>query len=352
MKSRYRAARDQVSTCCAGPLEDRPFRAAVLDAIRSAIPFDAYVWVATDPVSSVGVSPLAFLPSFDMRRLPRLIRAKYSTATNRWTSLDGCASLAAATGGRLSDSRLWRVGSETLKVADIASMVLRDRYGCWGFVDLWRYDEPGFSDEERQFATTLLPEITAAQRARVARMFEPAGDQPSTAPALVLFDDDLNAVGETPAAEHSFRRLLPTNPGESPVPAAALNVAAQLLATENGVDTSAAVSRAHAGGGAWVALNAARLQTSSQGIAASIAVTVDPITLSDRVDVFSRAAGLTPREAGVLVELSRGNATRRIARELGISEYTVQQHLTAIFAKSGSASRAELVARACGSATA
>jgi DNA-binding CsgD family transcriptional regulator len=352
VKSRYRAVRDQVGACCAGPLEDRPFRAAVLDAIRSAIPFDAYVWVATDPVSSVGVSPLAFLPSFDMRRLPRLIQAKYSTATNRWTSLDGCASLAAVTGGQLSASRLWQVGSETVKVSDIALMVLRDRYGCWGFVDLWRYDEPTFSDEEIEFVTMRLPEITAAQRTRVARMFEPAADQPSTAPALVLFDDELSAVGETPAAEHSFRRLLPTNPGESPIPAAALNVAAQLQAAEEGIDASAATSRAHAGGGTWVALNAARLQTSGQDITASIAVTVDPIALSDRVDIFSRATGLTPREADVLVEISRGNATRSIARELGISEYTVQQHLTAIFAKSGSASRAELVARACGSGTA
>jgi DNA-binding CsgD family transcriptional regulator len=352
MKSRYRAARDAVSACCAGPLDDRPFRAAVLDAIRPAVPFDAYVWVLTDPVTSVGVSPLAYLPSFDMRRLPRLIRAKYATAINRWTALDGVASLAVATAGQVSDSRLWRVASETLKVVDIASAVLRDRYGCWGFVDLWRYDEPTFSDEEREFATMLLAAITAAQRARVARMFGSADQQPSTAPALVLFDDDLNAVGETPAAEHSFRRLLPTNPGESPVPAAALNVAAQLLAAEENVDTSAATSRVHAGGGAWVALNAARLQASGPGMPASIAVTVDPITLSDRVDVFSRATGLTAREAEVLVELSHGNATRRIARDLGISEYTVQQHLTAIFAKSGSASRAELVARACGSATA
>jgi hypothetical protein len=54
----------------------------------------------------------------------------------------------------------------------------------------------------------------------------------------------------------SAMRLLPTNPGESPVPAAALNVAAQLLAAEEDVDTSAATSRVHAGGGAWVALNA------------------------------------------------------------------------------------------------
>jgi DNA-binding CsgD family transcriptional regulator len=75
------------------------------------------------------------------------------------------------------------------------------------------------------------------------------------------------------------------------------------------------------------------------------------ISLADRVDIFSRATGLTVRETDVLVELSRGNPTRRIARDLGVSEYTVQQHLAAIFTKSGTGSRAELVARACGSAT-
>jgi DNA-binding NarL/FixJ family response regulator len=348
---RYRAANDQVTACCAGPLEDRPFRAAVLDAISPAMAFDAYVWVLTDPVSSVGVSPLAYLPAFDMRRLPWLIRAKYATAINRWTTFDGCETLAVATDGRLSRSQLWRVSTQTLHVTDIASMVLRDRHGCWGFIDLWRYDGPDFSDDERKFVTALLPTITVAQRARVARMFESTPEQPSVPPALALFDDDLNAVGETPSADRSFRRLLPTDPGDSPIPAAALNVAAQLLAAEEGVDTSAATSRMHAGGGAWVALTAARVKASTQGMPASIAVTVDPISLADRVDIFSRATGLTVRETDVLVELSRGNPTRRIARDLGVSEYTVQQHLAAIFTKSGTGSRAEQVARACGSAT-
>ncbi|ORV61229.1 hypothetical protein AWC06_12720 [Mycobacterium fragae] len=343
--------REQISACCAGPLDDRAFRAATLDALGVAVPFDAYVWVLTDPVSAVGVSPLAYLPSFDMRRLPRLIRAKYATAINRWTTLHGCVSLVAATKGRLSESRLWRVGSETLRVADIASMVLRDRHGCWGFVDLWRYDGRPFSDEECAFAATLLAMITTAQRARVARMFEPAHDQPSIAPALVLYDDDLNAVGETPAAEPSFRRLLPTQSGDSPVPAAALNVAAQLLAAEEGTDTSPATSRVHAGGAAWLALTAARLQAGSPGMPPSVAVTIDPITVAERLDVFSRATGLTTRETDVLVELSHGNSTRHIARNLSISEFTVQEHLKAIFAKSATASRAQLVARACGTAT-
>lgn len=68
--------REQISACCASPLDDRAFRAAVLDAIGDAVPFDAYVWVLTDPVSSVGISPLAYLPSFDMRRSARAGRSR------------------------------------------------------------------------------------------------------------------------------------------------------------------------------------------------------------------------------------------------------------------------------------
>jgi DNA-binding NarL/FixJ family response regulator len=85
-------------------------------------------------------------------------------------------------------------------------------------------------------------------------------------------------------------------------------------------------------------------------MAASIAVTIDSIRLADRVDVFGRAHAFTKRETDVVVELSRGNSTRQAAHQLGLSEYTVQDHLKAIFAKSSTSSRAELIARASGTA--
>jgi DNA-binding NarL/FixJ family response regulator len=244
------------------------------------------------------------------------------------------------------------VASEDIAVVDILSAVLRDRYGCWGVIELWRYDGSPFGAEELDFLSTLLPPITQAQRARVAWTFRSVpSDEPAIPPALVLFDDELNAVGETAAAEHTFRRLLPTEPAAEPVRGAALNVAAQLLAVEAGVDACPATARVHLGGGTWLTCTAARLRASGS-MPASIAVTIDPIAPADRVDIFSRAHGLTARETDVLFELSRGNSTRIIARDLGLSEYTVQEHLKAIFTKSDTASRAELVARACGSAKA
>src|SRR4051794_35987123 len=63
----------------------RPLRAAVLDRLHPTVDFDAYVFVLTDPRTSVGVDPLADVPLLD--QLPRVIRLKYATAVNRWTAL-------------------------------------------------------------------------------------------------------------------------------------------------------------------------------------------------------------------------------------------------------------------------
>jgi DNA-binding NarL/FixJ family response regulator len=129
-------------------------------------------------------------------------------------------------------------------------------------------------------------------------------------------------------------------------------VAAQLLAAERGIDSSLPRGRMHAYRGAWVTLQAARLRPSDATMPASIAVSIDAIGLADRVDIFGRAHGFTKRELDVVVELFRGHSTRHTARRLGLSEYTVQDHLKAIFAKSSTSSRGELIARASGTAAA
>ena len=179
----------------------------------------------------------------------------------------------------------------------------------------------------------------------------PAGGEASVEhePAVVLFDDELEAVSQTVAAQQRFRRLLPTNPSESPVPAAALNVAAQLLAREAGVDDAPARARVHSHDGLWVTLYAGRLQHTASDMTASIAVSVDPIGTADRMEVFTHSHGFTPRETDVIVRLSGGGSTRVVARQLGLSEYTLQDHLKAMFAKTATGSRAELLALANGS---
>ncbi len=57
------------------------------------------------------------------------------------------------------------------------------------------------------------------------------------------------------------------------------------------------------------------------------------------------AAALTDRQRHVFEVLLKGLSNKQIARELGISEYTVKEHVTAILTAFGVKSRLELVLR-------
>ncbi|MEZ4239454.1 MAG: response regulator transcription factor [Myxococcota bacterium] len=55
-------------------------------------------------------------------------------------------------------------------------------------------------------------------------------------------------------------------------------------------------------------------------------------------------AGLTPREAEVLREVARGRTNKAIARRLGVSDRTVDRHVSNILAKLGLPSRSAATA--------
>lgn len=325
-------------------------RAAVLAEIRQVVYFDAYVWVLTDPTTTVGASPLAEVPS--LRDLPTLIRLKYLTPTNRWTTLavDGVATLVEATGGHVERSLVWRELLRGYGVLDVASMVLRDTHGSWGFLDLWRSapTSRAFSRSEQAFLASVLPGVTQSLRASLAGTFAVSvEDTPSDGPAVLLLNDTLELAMRTPQADAELRALLPTLPGQSPVPAVALNVAAQLLAVESGVDAHEPAARLHRGGGRWLQVRAARLDPEPE-TGAMIAVTIEQAPPAQRVELYCRAIGLTARERELVGHLVGGADTRSAAAVLGIGEYTVNDHLRSIFAKAGVNSRRQLITRGHG----
>ncbi len=90
-------------------------------------------------------------------------------------------------------------------------------------------------------------------------------------------------------------------------------------------------------------LHAARLSGASGE--RQIAVILEPAAPAEVAPLVLQAYGLTDREAQVGQLVLRGLSTREIADGLFIAALTVQQHLKAVFEKTGVRSRRELVGK-------
>jgi DNA-binding CsgD family transcriptional regulator len=344
-------SRERIRRVCETPADAKTLRLQLLEELARTVAFDAYAWLMTDPETSVGIAPLADVPS--LQELPRLIRLKYLTGVNRWTALSAppVASLYQATAGQLEQSLQWRELLHRFDVRDVASSVFRDRFGCWGFLELWRSGASmPFTADEIGFLEDIAEPVTRAMRGAQANTFVegPARQARGTGPAVLLLSGDLDLRGQTPETDEFLNMLLPQLPDRAPIPAGAYNVAAQLLAVEAGVDGNPPSARVHLAGGRWVTLRAARIGTSTPGPGGDIAVTIEETTPDERLELFIRAFALSPRESELLRLLATGADTRTISQSMYLSEHTVQDHLKSIFAKTSAANRRTLLARAAG----
>lgn len=343
-------ARTRVGRICQAAQDTRTLRLQILQELRQVVGFEAYAWLLTDPETSVGTAPLADVPW--LPELPRQIQLKYLTAVNRWTSLSApVALLHEATEGDLSQSLVWRDLLARYTVSDVASAVYRDRFGCWGFLELWRSGSGArFRQAEVALLTDIAAPVTAALRRCQASTFtvRPPDARRRVGPVVLLLSPGLQVRGQTPETLAYLHVLVPPAEGRAPVPASAYNVAAQLLAIEAGVDSSPASARVHLADGLWVTVRAARLGSAGSW-ARDIAVTLEESSPTERVDLFARAYGLSARERELLDQLATGISTRELARRLLLTENTVQDHLKSIFAKTSAHSRRTLLARALGS---
>ncbi len=316
------------------------------------VAFEAHAWLLTDPATAVGAAPVADVPW--MRELPRQIRLKYATPIIRWTSLGDTpvALLHDTTAGHPAQSLVWRDLLVRYGIGDVASVVFEDRFGCWAFLELWRSDTAGrFTGAEAQLLAALVDPLTLALRRCQANTFvvRPPHDQPRRGPVVLVLSPDLQVRSQTPQAQAYLRELVPSAEDRQPIPAAAYNVAAQLLAVENGIDNNPPTARVHVSDGFWMTVRAARLDGAGPAGEQDIVVTLEESSAAERVDLFCRAFGLTARERELVDHLVGGRDTREIARRMFLSENTVQDHLKSIFAKTATRNRRTLLSRALGS---
>jgi DNA-binding CsgD family transcriptional regulator len=174
----------------------------------------------------------------------------------------------------------------------------------------------------------------------------------------LTLDEGLQITSRTAASQSWLDALLPPGPQGHAIPASVYNVAAQLLAVEAGIDDRPASTRVHLSDGFWLTLRAARLASDppesdsltpgSGSGPGNIVVTIEEASATERMDLFSRAVGLTSREYELLGWLATGSDTRAMARQMSLSEHTIQDHLKSIFTKTGSRDRVSVMSRALG----
>lgn len=352
---------ERVSQLCRDVIDDKELRRDVLSEFGTIVPFSDYAWPLSDPESATGISPMARIPCPD--ELPELIRLKYMTPQGRWTALlrqrRPATTLLVATGGQPARSPLWNGLLARYGVTDVLSVVFADKHGCWGWLDLWRRGDEGmFSESETDYLAEAAPLLAAGlRRSRAAQWRRDVDDVPNRAAvrrrlpsqAVLVLDERLAVVGQT-ATAGEWLGLLQRGPRPyQEVPAEVLNVAAQLLASEAGVDDHPAMARVPVGYGDWALLRSTRVDP-GRGATPPLAVTVQECPATDRLEAFARCFALTPQQHRLLDLAAGGLSTAELAAALKIRPYTVQDLFKAVFVACGVRSRGALLGLALGAA--
>jgi DNA-binding CsgD family transcriptional regulator len=132
------------------------------------------------------------------------------------------------------------------------------------------------------------------------------------------------------------------------VPSAVAATVAQLLARhEAGAAPGEALSsllRARGRSGRWYTLEASLSEPGTSG-ESSVILLLRPAGRADIGLQLTRLYGLTPRERETVARVARGESTKQVASALGISPYTVQEHVGKACEKVGVRTRKALLAR-------
>ena len=210
-----------------------------------------------------------------------------------------------------------------------AAMVTRGR--AWGCVVLHRTERTGdFMPDEARLLARLSRPVAEALRSSYRVDAARRADQ-DRAPGLLVLDAHNDVELTTPAAEDPARRH---------VPPAVLSIAAEVR-RQGRAGRSAAPLHVPTSSG-WLNLYGSLPGGVADG---RVAIVVQRADAEYAVPLRLEAFGLTAREREVATLVARGLDTAAIAESLVISPWTVQDHLKAVFAKTDTHSRRDLLAQ-------
>ncbi|NBM19667.1 LuxR C-terminal-related transcriptional regulator [Streptomyces sp. GC420] len=301
--------------------------------LRRHIGYDLAVWATVDPATVMWTSCVLDGMSRDEELENQVFANEYGQAdVLKLTDLaagDRIGALSAATDGDPAASPRFREVLAPRGFTDELRLVFHDGDSAWGALCLYRAggrfthgDLAELAPLGRPFAGALRSSLVRGSAGPPPAGGESAG---AVAAGLILAGTD----GRILEINADAQALLGARSPEG-LPQAVQAVVARRVA---GLPASTTVPA----GTGWLALHATDL-------GGSPAVVVERVRPQQMAGIVVRSRGLTPREQHVLEHVARGSSNRQVARALGLSEYTVQDHLKAIFTKFEVNSRNELLA--------
>ncbi|MEU0095566.1 helix-turn-helix transcriptional regulator [Kribbella sp. NPDC006257] len=313
-------------------------------AIDPWVRHDALRLSGLSPSMGMGLAAFSFWHGHETALGQALVRDSHLTANFRSRGGAAFADTVAGISAPHREDTSWQLLSNYGLGSELR-LLLRDSRGVWGSVGLARSQEKQpFQRDDLRRADRLVPTLIGALRRYVTT--GPLTPMVSALPAGVIVigpDHGVKAIS-TEARDWIQLAWLPKH---HRLPDWIAVAAAERLSIDTQAhlrDPRAWRPRVYApptSVGRWITLHGQALDEDGTG---DVAIIVQAASGALLIPTFCDWYGITARERQVLESLSTGRASKEIARQLGVAVSTINDHLKAMFRKTGAHGRDELLA--------
>lgn len=334
MVSSAAQARHHVSALAQADLPLHELGAELSAALDGVVPHEGYCLIGFDPIS--GLRTFHTDRNTLMGDPARIVHNEtVEHDLHRFTDLarrvNPLGRLGGGGAGEAGSPRLHEILPEQGFSRELR-LALRSGSTLWGALVLLReYGRPPFNDEEAAATLAIAQPLTQAVKRISVR---PRGQVPPPLPpgvAIVRPDDTAEAI--TPQAAAWFGDF---HTAERPLPYVVLMAAAAARSEQHA--RADQLARIRTRSGRWLSLAACPLD------GGRVAVVLHAATADQLMPAMAAWHEFTPRQLDVLRLLLQSHSVKQIARRLGLSPHTVEDHLKTLYRKTGTHSQQELLA--------